>query len=233
MEEMLGVSRATLKRTIQDMRDYLNAPIEYSRERNGYYYQTVVGGGRLDDLFGVAGIEIPNRAGELLIQSIVFPERDDSEGVLVENTSIVWFEILSEIRKDSEFLYRFTKNGRAFEEFIAGAYVRAGWPEVILTPRSGDKGRDVIATKPGLGSIRILDQVKAYSPGHLVTHDDVRSMLGVLQVDSNASKGIITTTSDFQPSIYKGDEFSKFIPYRLELKNGVSLRQWLLNLHPH
>ena len=36
--ETLGVSRAQLKRDLQYMRERLNAPIEYSREANGYRY---------------------------------------------------------------------------------------------------------------------------------------------------------------------------------------------------
>lgn len=39
LEERLECSSATVKRIIQDMRDSLNAPIEYDRERNGYHYR--------------------------------------------------------------------------------------------------------------------------------------------------------------------------------------------------
>jgi predicted DNA-binding transcriptional regulator YafY len=38
LEEELECSRATIKRIIEDMRLYLNAPIVYDRERNGYCY---------------------------------------------------------------------------------------------------------------------------------------------------------------------------------------------------
>jgi predicted DNA-binding transcriptional regulator YafY len=38
IEEELECSRATVKRIIEDMRLYLNAPIVYDRERNGYRY---------------------------------------------------------------------------------------------------------------------------------------------------------------------------------------------------
>jgi predicted DNA-binding transcriptional regulator YafY len=38
LEEELECSRATVKRIIEDMRLYLNAPIVYDRERNGYRY---------------------------------------------------------------------------------------------------------------------------------------------------------------------------------------------------
>jgi restriction system protein len=65
---------------------------------------------------------------------------------------------------------------RKWEEIIAGAYKKAGFDEVILT-RSGDLGRDVIAVKKGIGTIRVVDQVKAYKPGHLVTVNDVRGAI--------------------------------------------------------
>jgi len=38
LEERLECSPATIKRIIRDMRLYLDAPIEYDREYNGYYY---------------------------------------------------------------------------------------------------------------------------------------------------------------------------------------------------
>jgi restriction system protein len=71
---------------------------------------------------------------------------------------------------------------------VAGAYDRAGFDEVIITPRSADFGRDVIATKHGAGVIRVIDEVKAYKPDHLLTAHDVRALLGVVVAD-RASKG--------------------------------------------
>ena len=38
LQERLECSPATIKRIIRDMRLYLDAPNEYDRERNGYYY---------------------------------------------------------------------------------------------------------------------------------------------------------------------------------------------------
>src|ERR1700687_3906628 len=37
-KDVLGVSRATLKRDLEYMRSSFNAPIEYERERNGYFF---------------------------------------------------------------------------------------------------------------------------------------------------------------------------------------------------
>jgi restriction system protein len=67
-----------------------------------------------------------------------------------------------------------------WEEIIAGAFKRARYDEVILTPRSGDHGRDVIAVKHGVGCVKIIGSVKAYKPGNLVPYDTVRSLIGVM-----------------------------------------------------
>jgi restriction system protein len=116
-----------------------------------------------------------------------------------------------------------------WEEMVAGAYERAGY-RVILTPRSGDYGRDVIATSEGVGSIKILGSVKAYSPGHLVDAEACRSLLGVVTADQKASKGIITTTSNFAPKIPTDPSIAPFLPTRLELMNGKALQAWLADL---
>jgi restriction system protein len=99
---------------------------------------------------------------------------------------------------------------------------------VILTPRSGDGGRDIIASKPGVGAVRIIDQVKAYAPKHRVTAEDVRALVGVLTRDQNVSKGIVTTTATFAPGVH--EEWKALIPFRLELKDGPTLTAWLMGL---
>src|SRR5690606_35477294 len=90
--------------------------------------------------------------------------------------------------------------------------------------RSGDGGRDVIARKRGFGSVCVIDQVKAYKPGHLVTANDVRALLGVLAGRRDqAAKGFVTTTSDFAPQILDDITISQEVPSRLELINGKQL----------
>jgi restriction system protein len=148
-----------------------------------------------------------------------------AEGALVRAVALPWFEILARIKEDPQGAYEI--DPRTWEEIIAGAYDRAGFDEVILTPRSGDKGRDVVATKNGIGSIRIFDQVKAYKPGHVVTAEEVRAMLGVITGAANVSKGILTTTSTFAPRILDDEYIKPFVPYRLELKPHDDLMTWL------
>jgi restriction system protein len=92
---------------------------------------------------------------------------------------------------------------------------------VQKAPASRGKGRDVIATKHGVGSVRFFDQVKRYGADYLVTANDVRAMIGVLSIEPNVSKGIITTTTDFAPGVYTDDNIKKFMPHR---KLSMTLR---------
>lgn len=170
----------------------------------------------------------PDERPEILLQcQLLNIEQHVDEGSIISVSMVPWLALVKAIQRDPHVLFEFAKNPRKFEEFIAAAYAANGWDEVTLTPRSNDGGRDVIAVKRDYCTVRILDQVKAYSPKTLVTHDHVRAMLGVLQTDPNSSKGIITTTSDFQPTIVTSLEFKPFMPHRLDLKNGTQLAEWI------
>lgn len=166
---------------------------------------------------------------EMLLQAaVVNVGGKTSEGQLIVAAALPWFEIVRHLQRDPEFLYKI--HWRRLEEIIAGAYEREGWPEVVLTSRSADGGRDIIASRPGVGSVRVLDQIKAYKPGHVVDADEVRAMLGVLEAEQNVSKGLVTTTSAFAPGIRKDSRLARFMPYRLELKDGPELLRWLTHL---
>jgi len=163
----------------------------------------------------------------LLLQMVVEPGAKTTEGQLIEAVTIPWFKIINHIAKDPTAVFQIPS--RKWEEIIAGAYTEAGFEEVTLTPRSGDHGRDVIAVKRAIASIRVIDQVKAYGPKYRVTADDVRALLGVLHVDP-ASKGFLTTTSDFAPKLPDDPLISPLIPSRLELINGEMLIRRLKEL---
>ena len=63
-----------------------------------------------------------------------------AEGLTVRAVALPWFLILDMIERDPAATYQI--DPRRWEEIIAGAYEREGFDEVILTPRSGDNGRD-------------------------------------------------------------------------------------------
>jgi restriction system protein len=166
----------------------------------------------------------------ILLAAFVTPIEKTTEGDIVRAISWPWFKIIDLILKDPTIIYQL--NPRQWEELIAGAYAEQGF-EVILTPRSGDRGRDVIASSKGFGCIRYFDQVKRYAPHHLVQADDVRAMVGVLNIDGNVSKGIITTTSDFAPGVYSDAGIARLMPHRLELRPKDDLLRFLSDVAKH
>ena len=163
----------------------------------------------------------------VLLQAVIIPGDKTSEGQLIEAVALPWFEIIEMINRSPDAIYSI--DWRKWEEIIAGAYKQQGF-EVELTPRSNDKGRDVIATRRGLGSVRFVDQVKAYRPSHVVTAEEVRAMVGVLSLQPNISKGLVTTTSSFAPGIMKDPDIARFMPFRLELKARDTLLDWLTSI---
>jgi restriction system protein len=159
--------------------------------------------------------------------AIVKVELAIPDGQIITLIDPVYRYLVGVIEKNPEIIYQI--DPRKWEEIIAAAYDKEGFDEVILTPRSGDYGRDVIAIKKGFGSIKFIDQVKAYKQGHIVKADEVRALLGVLSGEQDASKAIFTTTSTFAPKI-EDDKFIKpFLPYRLELVNKEKLIARLLS----
>jgi Restriction endonuclease len=145
----------------------------------------------------------------------------NGDGLRIIVVQIDWRSLLRDIQYDSDFLYRLEP--RELEELVAARYHAEGH-NVTLTPRSSDRGRDVIAEDPGL-RILIYDEVKRYSPGSRVDATIVRALCGVLTRDQNVSKGFLTTTAEFAPGIEK--EFRNLMPYRIELRNGRRLAEWM------
>jgi len=202
----LPLHRFSAKRVLHYRLHYMEDPLAEIDLRG-----STRGVGRLEALLeniGPAGGAAP----EVVVKAILELGDRTKEGVLVTAVAIPWFEIIRMLQRDPQEILSIST--RQWEEIIAGAYTRAGFDEVILTPRSGDFGRDVVATRYGVGSIRIFDQVKAYKPGNLVTAEEVRAMLGVITGAQNVSKGVITTTSTFAPRIVDDPYISPYLPHR-------------------
>jgi restriction system protein len=163
----------------------------------------------------------------LLLQGVITAYGSANEGRLIQAVVARWQRLVELLKDDWKRAY--TIPAIKWEEIIAGGFELDGY-DVILTPRSGDHGRDVIATKIGVGSIKIIGSVKAYNPKHLVSYDDVRALVGVLHCDLSASKAILTTTSFFAPGIKNDPLLCPLIPTRLELMDCTRLREWLEDL---
>jgi restriction system protein len=149
------------------------------------------------------------------------------DGQLVEAVGNAWRRMLQTLARNPREV--FAMSPRDFEEFVAGCYDQDGYT-VTLTPSSGDLGRDVIAEKRGVGTIRVLDQVKQYKPGHLVTAEEVRAFLFVAGED-RATKCFITTTSKFAPRLMRDRLIAPKVKQGfLELRDGQTTTAWLREL---
>ena len=168
-------------------------------------------------LQGVTGPTPPEvSVPPLLINAVVTSLQKVPDGDLIELVEAPWRALVDLLIADPTA--RFQIPHRKLEEIVAASYRDAGFDDVILTDQSGDHGRDVIATRRGYYSIRIVDQVKAFRADRAVTANDVRALVGVVAADLQVSKGLVTTTSDFAPGI--AHEYKHMIPHRLELVNG-------------
>jgi restriction system protein len=199
----------------------------YLRPGQAHYINDYVREHKLEPPAGSATVEVKIQEPQFLIKTLLHFDSTTDEGQIVRAVAIPWFEIIERLIKDPREAFQISD--RMWEEIIAGAYEQSGFDKVILTPRSGDYGRDVIAEKKGLGTIRIIDQVKAFAPHRKVDANDVRALVGVLHGDG-ASKAFLTTTSDFAPGLRTDPLVTPFIPSKLELVNGDKLIQRLVEL---
>jgi hypothetical protein len=96
-------------------------------------------------------------------------------------------------------------SAREFEGFIATLVEQLGFEDVVLTPPSGDDGRDILATKRFAGMpVFFAFECKKYAPHRPVGPDIIRALLGTVRgKDTRANKGVLVTTSTFTPAARK------------------------------
>ncbi len=107
-------------------------------------------------------------------------------------------------------------SSRDFEHLVERLYVAMGY-ETVLTPKSKDGGRDIIAQrqKPAQHE-RLLVECKKYE--HNIGIQIARALLGVVTLEK-VTKGVIVTTSDFTRDVRKFASEN----FNLELINGDEL----------
>ena len=107
---------------------------------------------------------------------------------------------LDRVLRDPELMRRL--QARRFEEFIAALIDQLGFEDVVLTPESGDGGRDVLAAKRLHGLKMVFAfECKRYAPHNPVGPDIARALLGTISHGATrATQGVIVTTSYFTPA---------------------------------
>ena len=175
---------------------------------------------RNDPIHDWARFEVMVRSqqfAKLALSAVVTKGEKNLDGNIILAVLPAWDEIMQWIDKDPTCVFKI--DPWKWEEIIAACYERSGFT-VTLTPRSGDLGRDIIAVKDGFWSVRFIESVKRYAPGNPVTANDVRALGHVLQADQDASKGIVSTTSNFAPGVFEDPLIKPFLPNRIELLDG-------------
>src|ERR1700694_4977901 len=101
------------------------------------------------DVADATDVELPEIAVGIALLDLA---AGTDEGQIVRAITPAWINGIRRLRRDTQAFRDLTD--RQLEELMAGGYREEGW-EVILTPRSGDGGIDVIAMRPDFGGIRI------------------------------------------------------------------------------
>jgi len=111
---------------------------------------------------------------------------------------------------------------RLFEEMIAHLFSEFGYV-VELTQRTRDGGRDVIAVRTQIVTVKYLIECKRPDPDGYVGVKPVRELYGVLE-DEGATKGVLVTTTHFSPEALKFFERHR---WELEPKDFTGLMGWI------
>jgi restriction system protein len=131
-------------------------------------------------------------------------------------------ELLIKLREEPELLYEI--DPRKFEEVIAELMSRIGFQDVRLTPKTKDRGRDVIAKfQVPTGLLHVIAECKRLAPGNPVGLAIVERFLFTIE-DERAAFGMIATTSYFSRGARaKAKEYEA----RIHLAEFEQLSVWL------
>lgn len=118
---------------------------------------------------------------------------------------------------------------RQFEEFVAETLAQLGFTNVILTPRSRDGGKDVIASHQINGiPLSFYFECKKYADDNKIQLETLRTLLGTLAHDARrVNKGVLVTTSTFT----KGSKDFILSESRLDGKDYEGILGWIDELN--
>lgn len=107
------------------------------------------------------------------------------------------FKLIAKILRSPQEIRNLTP--RQFEEFVADVLAELGFTDIVLTPRSGDGGKDVIASNMINGiPLAFYFECKKYAEGNKVQLDTLRTLLGTMAHEATqVNKGVLVTTSTF------------------------------------
>ncbi|HUS91824.1 MAG TPA: restriction endonuclease [Phycisphaerae bacterium] len=112
---------------------------------------------------------------------------------------------------------------RQFEELLEKLFQDQGY-ETHLGPGTGDGGVDLrLLRRSDIGDLLVLVQAKRYAPEYPIKLQPVQALYGAV-MEEDANKGILVTTSEFQPAAKK---FAEKHSYRIHLADIHEIKTWL------
>lgn len=129
--------------------------------------------------------------------SIITDESDESASIVARIELVRWLpiELMKAIAANPELMRGM--NPLDFEKLVANLLEVQGFENIQLTKRSGDGGRDIIATRHVAG-IPVLFAFECKRYTDKISVDIMRGLLGSLVAsDTKANKGVLVTTSTF------------------------------------
>lgn len=164
--------------------------------------------------------EAPSDSSLLIsVKDLTLPQANERIQLDLKSIDDALIEYLA---RHPKLMYEFSP--RKFEELVAELFKGMGYV-VVLTPRSNDGGRDLLAFQnSAVGTLLTLVECKRFSPDKHVGVGLVRTLYGVTEYE-RASHAVLATTSFFTRG---ARNFHEAVHYRLSLADYNSLAQWCM-----
>jgi hypothetical protein len=157
-------------------------------------------------------------------QKIILPEEFRDR---LETVQFLPIKLFDQILNDPNLMRGM--DPREFENLIAELMYKSGFENIIVTPRSNDKGRDILATKTVCDiPIMFAFECKRYSPENKIKPEIMRALLGTISHhQTRANKGVLVTTSSFSreaksfiasESMLSGKDFNDLVKWINQVK---------------
>jgi hypothetical protein len=160
---------------------------------------------------------------DLLYRDDAFVEEPRKSQILIVSQG-QWDRLIQVLAQKPELMRAMAP--RDFEELVAELLSREGL-QVVLTPRSRDGGRDILAClETPIGEHLYLVECKRYAANRPVGVELVRQLYGIVEIE-RATAGLLVTTSTFTSGAY---DLQRTIGHRLGLRDYDDLVNWLKNV---
>lgn len=178
--------------------DRISSALREARFVGGFQYRSASGEAS-DEATPEGASEAPEEASEDVEESLEEKHLVDvisaSALDVLRKFEFLPLRLMDEISRHPDAMRRLSPLD--FERFVAALVDEVGFEEVVLTPRSGDSGRDIVAIYSA-GGIRVPFIFECKRWKEAVGLATMRSLLGsVMQVEKGASIGVLVTTSRF------------------------------------